>query len=101
MDGRRAGVLNKSQYGTLTRCSGLVGQAAGASAMSFDGRDESLGEGDAEAGGPPQVPSQGGRAGIPQRGRPAEAEIPAQGGEPIQGSVPAQRDRREDRPSPA
>ncbi|MHC3471103.1 sigma-70 family RNA polymerase sigma factor [Streptomyces sp. 7R007] len=53
--------------------------------MSVDGRDESLGDGDAEAGGSPQVPSQGGRA-----------AIPAQGGEPVEGSVPAQRDRRED-----
>ncbi|MDH6585683.1 RNA polymerase sigma factor (sigma-70 family) [Streptomyces sp. SAI-133] len=58
--------------------------------MSVDGRDEPLGEGDGEAGGTPQVPGQGGRAGIPQGG------IPAQGGEPVEGSVPAQRDRRED-----
>ncbi|MGW0424182.1 sigma-70 family RNA polymerase sigma factor [Streptomyces sp. NPDC003015] len=58
--------------------------------MSVDGRNEPLGEGDGEAGGTPQVPGQGGRAGIPQGG------IPAQGGEPVEGTVPAQRDRRED-----
>ncbi|MFI0542908.1 sigma-70 family RNA polymerase sigma factor [Streptomyces sp. WSLK1-3] len=58
--------------------------------MSVDGRDEPLDEGDGEAGGTPHVPGQGGRAGIPQGG------IPAQGGEPVEGSVPAQRDRRED-----
>ncbi|MFF7281889.1 sigma-70 family RNA polymerase sigma factor [Streptomyces griseorubiginosus] len=60
--------------------------------MSVDGRNEPLGEGegDGNAGGTPQVPGQGGRAGIPQGG------IPAQGGEPVEGSVPAQRDRRED-----
>ncbi|MFF7641456.1 sigma-70 family RNA polymerase sigma factor [Streptomyces canus] len=58
--------------------------------MSVDGRNEPLGEGDGEAGGTPQVPGQGGRAGIPQGG------IPAQGGEPVVGTVPAQRDRRED-----
>ncbi|MER5749594.1 sigma-70 family RNA polymerase sigma factor [Streptomyces sp. NPDC002088] len=56
--------------------------------MSVDGRDGSLGDGDAEAEGlaSPQVPSQGGRAYVPQGGGPAPAE----------GSVPAQRDRRED-----
>ncbi|MFE3858278.1 sigma-70 family RNA polymerase sigma factor [Streptomyces griseorubiginosus] len=58
--------------------------------MSVDGRNEPLGEGDGNAGGTPQVPGQGGRAGIPRGG------IPAQGGEPVEGSVPAQRDRRED-----
>ncbi|MGC0402287.1 RNA polymerase sigma factor (sigma-70 family) [Streptomyces sp. SAI-126] len=58
--------------------------------MSVDGRNEPRGEGDGEAGGSPQVPGQGGRAGIPQ------GAIPAQGGEPVEGSVPAQRDRRED-----
>ncbi|MEU9175218.1 sigma-70 family RNA polymerase sigma factor [Streptomyces sp. NPDC048420] len=58
--------------------------------MSVDGRNEPLGEGDGDAGGTPQVPQQGGRAGIPHGG------IPAQGGEPVEGSVPAQRDRRED-----
>ncbi|MFJ9012033.1 sigma-70 family RNA polymerase sigma factor [Streptomyces canus] len=58
--------------------------------MSVDGRNEPLGEGDGEAGGTPQVPGQGGRAGIPQDG------IPAQAGEPVEGSVPAQRDRRQD-----
>ncbi|KJK34154.1 ECF subfamily RNA polymerase sigma-24 subunit [Streptomyces variegatus] len=56
--------------------------------MSGDGRDESSGsgKGDATAGGPvpPQVPSQGGRASVPPGGRPAG------------GSVPAQRDWRED-----
>ncbi|MDH6215270.1 sigma-70 family RNA polymerase sigma factor [Streptomyces pseudovenezuelae] len=65
--------------------------------MSVDGRDESLGDGDPEAGGSPQVPSQGGRAAGAARGaEPVEAGIPAQGGEPVEGSVPAQRDRRED-----
>ncbi|NNN37244.1 sigma-70 family RNA polymerase sigma factor [Streptomyces sp. S3(2020)] len=55
--------------------------------MGVDGRDESQGEGDAEAGGlaSPQVPSQGGRAGRPPVG-----------GDPMEGSVPTQRDRRED-----
>ncbi|MFJ8591980.1 sigma-70 family RNA polymerase sigma factor [Streptomyces sp. NPDC093598] len=56
--------------------------------MSGDGRDESSGggNGDATVGGPvpPQVPSQGGRASVPPGGRPAD------------GTVPAQRDRRED-----
>ncbi|MEU3937824.1 sigma-70 family RNA polymerase sigma factor [Streptomyces sp. NPDC029044] len=56
--------------------------------MSVDGRDESSGSGsgDAAAGdpSPPQVPSQGGRASVPP------------GGHPVEGSVPAQRDRRED-----
>ncbi|GGY30619.1 sigma-70 family RNA polymerase sigma factor [Streptomyces djakartensis] len=54
--------------------------------MSVDGRDESSGDGDDPAGGPvlPQVPSQGGRAGAPSRGHPADA------------TVPPQRDRRED-----
>ncbi|MGX1270920.1 sigma-70 family RNA polymerase sigma factor [Streptomyces phaeoluteigriseus] len=62
--------------------------------MSVDGRDESLGDGDAEADGrtSPQVPSQGGRAGVPQGAGPA----PADGGVPVEGSVPAQRDRHED-----
>ncbi|MFF4508378.1 sigma-70 family RNA polymerase sigma factor [Streptomyces sp. NPDC001401] len=70
--------------------------------MSVDGRDESLGDGDAEAGGSPQVPSQGGpggRAGGPRGGGRPETVIPPQGGEPVEpveGSVPAQRDRRED-----
>ncbi|MCX5333072.1 sigma-70 family RNA polymerase sigma factor [Streptomyces sp. NBC_00140] len=55
--------------------------------MGVDGRDESQGEGDAEAGGlaSPQVPSQGGWAGRPPVG-----------GDPMEGSVPTQRDRRED-----
>ncbi|MFF5962042.1 sigma-70 family RNA polymerase sigma factor [Streptomyces luteogriseus] len=56
--------------------------------MSGDGRDESSGSGsgDATAGGPvpPQVPSQGGRASVPPDGHPAD------------GTVPAQRDGRED-----
>ncbi|MFJ8054540.1 sigma-70 family RNA polymerase sigma factor [Streptomyces luteogriseus] len=56
--------------------------------MSGDGRDESSGSGsgDATAGGPvpPQVPSQGGRASVPP------------GGPPADGTVPAQRDWRED-----
>ncbi|MGV9449587.1 sigma-70 family RNA polymerase sigma factor [Streptomyces sp. NPDC003635] len=66
--------------------------------MSVDGRDGSLGDGDAEGGGPasPHVPSQGGRADLPQGGESPVANIPAQGGEPVEGSVPAQRDRRED-----
>ncbi|MGW1751118.1 sigma-70 family RNA polymerase sigma factor [Streptomyces sp. NPDC002092] len=70
--------------------------------MSVDGRDESLGDGDPEAGGSPQVPSQGGpggRAGVPRGGGRPETVIPPQGGEPVEpveGSVPAQRDRRED-----
>ena len=70
--------------------------------MSVDGRDEPLGDGDAEAGGSPQVPSQGGpggRAGVPRGGGRPETVIPPQGGEPVEpveGSVPAQRDRRED-----
>ncbi|MFJ9543410.1 sigma-70 family RNA polymerase sigma factor [Streptomyces sp. NPDC101225] len=73
--------------------------------MSFDGRDESPGDGDEAAGGPPQVPSQGGRAGLPQGGVPAEGVIPLQGGEPAgpvesvdpaEGTVPAQRELHED-----
>ncbi|MFF6913322.1 sigma-70 family RNA polymerase sigma factor [Streptomyces sp. NPDC012466] len=56
--------------------------------MGVDGRDESSGSGngDATAGGPvpPQVPSQDGRASVPP------------GGHPAKGSVPAQRNRRED-----
>ncbi|MYS93177.1 MULTISPECIES: sigma-70 family RNA polymerase sigma factor [Streptomyces] len=60
--------------------------------MSVDGRDESSGSGDATAGGPvpPQVPSQGGRAGVPP------------GGHPVDGSVPPQRAWHEDSvvPSP-
>ncbi|MFF0164139.1 sigma-70 family RNA polymerase sigma factor [Streptomyces sp. NPDC005263] len=63
--------------------------------MSFDGRDGSLGDdGEADGAASPQVPSQGGRAGVPHD--PVAAGIPAQGGEPVEGSVPAQRDRRED-----
>ncbi|WP_316764708.1 sigma-70 family RNA polymerase sigma factor [Streptomyces herbicida] len=48
--------------------------------MSVDGWDESLGDGDAEAGGltAPQVPSQGGRADVPRSGDPAQGSVPAQ-----------------------
>ncbi|MFI6625941.1 sigma-70 family RNA polymerase sigma factor [Streptomyces sp. NPDC050528] len=55
--------------------------------MSVDGRDESLGDGDPEAGGltSPQVPSQGGPSGVPQGAAP-------QGGDPGEGSVPPQRE---------
>ncbi|WP_264929403.1 RNA polymerase sigma factor, partial [Streptomyces sp. A012304] len=51
--------------------------------MSVDGWGESRADGDAEAGGrvPPQVPSQGGRAGVPRAD---------------EGVVPAQRERRGD-----
>ncbi|MGN9755402.1 sigma-70 family RNA polymerase sigma factor [Streptomyces sp. SD31] len=62
--------------------------------MSVDGQDESLGDGDSAT---PQVPSQGGRADLPPGGMPA-------GGRPqgrAEGSVPAQRDRREDSTLPA
>ncbi|MET9506819.1 sigma-70 family RNA polymerase sigma factor [Streptomyces sp. NPDC006622] len=62
--------------------------------MSVDGRGESPGGGDAEAGGrvSPQVPSQGGRAGVPRGGESASFE----GGVPVQGNVPAQREWRGD-----
>ncbi|CAM5740387.1 hypothetical protein SAFG77S_01635 [Streptomyces afghaniensis] len=48
--------------------------------MSGDGRDEPSGNGDATAGGPvpPQVPSQGGRAGVPPSGHPADDSVPPQ-----------------------
>ncbi|MFH8657867.1 sigma-70 family RNA polymerase sigma factor [Streptomyces afghaniensis] len=48
--------------------------------MSGDGRDEPSGNGDTTAGGPvpPQVPSQGGRAGVPPGGRPADDSVPPQ-----------------------
>ncbi|WP_234310709.1 MULTISPECIES: sigma-70 family RNA polymerase sigma factor [unclassified Streptomyces] len=48
--------------------------------MSVDGRGESSGDADARAGGPapPQVPSQGGRAGVPSFGHPADATVPPQ-----------------------
>ncbi|MEV0737568.1 sigma-70 family RNA polymerase sigma factor [Streptomyces sp. NPDC050549] len=48
--------------------------------MSVDGRDESLGDGDPEAGGltSPQVPSQGGPSGVPQDAGPGESSVPAQ-----------------------
>ncbi|MDQ0749543.1 RNA polymerase sigma factor (sigma-70 family) [Streptomyces africanus] len=59
--------------------------------MSVDGRDESSGDGYAAAGGPvpPQVPSQGGRAGVPPGGHPTT-------GGRTDGSVPPQRAWRED-----
>ncbi|WP_164873236.1 hypothetical protein [Streptomyces resistomycificus] len=43
--------------------------------MSFDGRDESLGDDDAESGGAasPQVPSQGSRPDVPYGGEPLGA----------------------------
>ncbi|MFJ9907836.1 sigma-70 family RNA polymerase sigma factor [Streptomyces sp. NPDC101152] len=64
--------------------------------MSGDGRDGSLDDGDPEENGSPQVPSQGGRVGTPRGDDLTDApSIPAQGGEPVEGSVPAQRDRRE------
>ncbi|NUS25221.1 MAG: RNA polymerase subunit sigma-24, partial [Streptomyces sp.] len=53
--------------------------------MSVDGRDESHGDGEADGLASPQVPSQGGRA-----GRPLNA------GDPVEGGVPTQRDRRDD-----
>ncbi|MFF7602675.1 sigma-70 family RNA polymerase sigma factor [Streptomyces mirabilis] len=68
--------------------------------MSVDGRDESLGDGGAEAGGSPsrQVPSQGGPSGItPELSGPPDA--PGTSGTsgtssaPRDASVPAQRDR--------
>ncbi|MBR8642432.1 sigma-70 family RNA polymerase sigma factor [Streptomyces tuirus] len=48
--------------------------------MSVDGRDESSGNGDATAGGPlpPQVPSQGGRAGGPAGAHRADGSVPPQ-----------------------
>ncbi|MDQ1018148.1 sigma-70 family RNA polymerase sigma factor [Streptomyces afghaniensis] len=59
--------------------------------MSVDGRDESSGNGDSTADGPvpPQVPSQGGRAGVPPGGHPTT-------GGRTDGSVPAQRAGSED-----
>ncbi|TKT01551.1 sigma-70 family RNA polymerase sigma factor [Streptomyces lasalocidi] len=84
--------------------------------MSVDGRDESLGDGDAEAGRrPPQVPGQGGRPtaahdgvpaqggtrgrGAPDHGAPDRrgASVPARAAGstgPAEGSVPAQREWR-------
>ncbi|MEU0818192.1 sigma-70 family RNA polymerase sigma factor [Streptomyces mirabilis] len=62
--------------------------------MSVDGRDESLGDGGAEAGGSPsrQVPSQGGPSGItPEPSGPSDA--PGTSGASRDASVPAQRDR--------
>ncbi|MFG2363049.1 sigma-70 family RNA polymerase sigma factor [Streptomyces mirabilis] len=59
--------------------------------MSVDGRDESLGDGGAEAGGSPsrQVPSQGGPSGI----TPEPPGAPGTSGASRDASVPAQRDR--------
>ena len=57
--------------------------------MSVDGWDESRGDGDPAT---PQVPSQGGRADLPPGGGPAESRMQGR----AEGSVPAQRDRRED-----
>ncbi|MEV5343502.1 sigma-70 family RNA polymerase sigma factor, partial [Streptomyces sp. NPDC052676] len=61
--------------------------------MSVDGRHGSLGGDDPEDGGPlpPQVPSQGGGAGLQGGG----ARLPS-AGRPAEGTVPAQRDRRDD-----
>ncbi|MFD7004178.1 sigma-70 family RNA polymerase sigma factor [Streptomyces mirabilis] len=65
--------------------------------MSVDGRDESLGDGGAEAGGSPsrQVPSQGGPSGItPEPSGPPDAPgTSGTSGAPRDASVPAQRDR--------
>ncbi|MFJ8027404.1 sigma-70 family RNA polymerase sigma factor [Streptomyces sp. NPDC096311] len=71
--------------------------------MSVDGRDESLGDGGAEAGGPPsrQVPSQGGPSGMtPEPSGPPDAPgtsgtsgASRTSGAPRDASVPAQRDR--------
>ncbi|MEU2743934.1 sigma-70 family RNA polymerase sigma factor, partial [Streptomyces sp. NPDC007095] len=68
--------------------------------MSVDGRDESLGDGGAEAGGSPsrQVPSQGGPSGITSEPSSTPGASGASGGSggsgaPRDPSVPAQRDR--------
>lgn len=71
--------------------------------MSVDGRDESLGDGDPEAGGglaSPQVPSQGGPpGGVQYLGGSVDgaqyadyAEYPEYLDDPMEGSVPAQRE---------
>ncbi|MFE0514784.1 RNA polymerase sigma factor, partial [Streptomyces sp. NPDC058964] len=65
--------------------------------MDVDGWDESLGDGDAEAGAggltSPQVPSQGGPADVPRSADPAEGSVPAQRGgstaPPARAPVPA------------
>ncbi|KUM79676.1 sigma-70 family RNA polymerase sigma factor [Streptomyces curacoi] len=57
--------------------------------MSVDGWDESRGDGDSAT---PQVPSQGGRADLPPRGDSPERRTRGR----AEGSVPAQRDRREE-----
>lgn len=67
--------------------------------MSVDGRDESLGDGDAEAGGltSPQVPSQGGPSGsVPHSG---PSGVLPHAGDPEEGSVPPQREGRVPPPS--
>ncbi|MFK0024234.1 sigma-70 family RNA polymerase sigma factor [Streptomyces sp. NPDC090798] len=68
--------------------------------MSVDGRDESLGDGGAEAGGSPsrQVPSQGGPSGITSEpsgtpGASDASDTSGASGVPRDRSVPAQRDR--------
>ncbi|MFJ9816197.1 sigma-70 family RNA polymerase sigma factor [Streptomyces sp. NPDC101151] len=50
--------------------------------MGVDGWDESRGDGDSEAKGltSPQVPSQGGRAGVPPTASPGDESVPAQRG---------------------
>ncbi|MBC9727867.1 NPCBM/NEW2 domain-containing protein [Streptomyces sp. TRM68367] len=48
--------------------------------MSVDGRDGSHGDGDADAGGTPQVPGQDGRAGTPPGSGAADGGVPAQRG---------------------
>ncbi|MEV3967207.1 sigma-70 family RNA polymerase sigma factor [Streptomyces sp. NPDC050698] len=67
--------------------------------MSVDGRDESGGSsgGDATTGGPvpPQVPSQGGRASVPLGGHPADGSVPAQRDRREDGALPPSRDRSE------
>ncbi|MFE5815726.1 sigma-70 family RNA polymerase sigma factor [Streptomyces sp. NPDC056479] len=61
--------------------------------MSVDGWDESRGDGDAAT---PQVPSQGGRADLPPGADPLETRPQGRAPGGAEGSVPAQRDRRED-----
>ncbi|GAA3911447.1 hypothetical protein GCM10023084_74370 [Streptomyces lacrimifluminis] len=63
--------------------------------MSFDGRDESPGDGDPETGGgltSPQVPNQGGPGGVQYLGGSVDdAEYPEYLDDLMEGSVPAQR----------
>ncbi|KMS66809.1 ECF subfamily RNA polymerase sigma-24 subunit [Streptomyces viridochromogenes] len=61
--------------------------------MSVDGWDESRGDGDSAT---PQVPSQGGRADLPPGGDPMGGRSQGRAESRAEGSVPAQRDRRED-----